>query len=308
MQAPRHKSKKGGVKKRVYFWGGICWHAKTKGVAWCASDIKVLFRHTKNICVGTLFEDTDWDGDGTGVCVVCRVTQTRSGGTNNHVYYVPHFDYPDTTPPSTVWEHSSFKEVQKWHLATRDDLRQRPELQVPTGMQDTAKTIEIYEDALYPLLREYNLNHIVEDNASPHNNDTIRESHRQHGVNIVGYTATPEEKEDIKDLIREQVRNYRREQDKKAQMTKQAGQLDRLPAWPPNSPDLNLVEVVWSWMVKWMRSHRDGWPRDPETLKQRVLEAWDAVSLESFRKFIRGYRLRLLAIHSVQGGRHPNFA
>ena len=25
LQVPRHKSKKGGIKKRVYFWGGICW-------------------------------------------------------------------------------------------------------------------------------------------------------------------------------------------------------------------------------------------------------------------------------------------
>ena len=109
---PRHKSKKGGVQKRVYFWAGICWHAKTKGVAWTASDNKVLFRHTKNICVGTLFEDKDWDDNGNPM--VCRVTETRSGGTDNHVYYVPHFEYPDTTPPDDVWEHSSlFGEVQE---------------------------------------------------------------------------------------------------------------------------------------------------------------------------------------------------
>ena len=40
-QAPRDKSKKGGIKKRVYFWGGISWFAKTPGVAWTAADIKV---------------------------------------------------------------------------------------------------------------------------------------------------------------------------------------------------------------------------------------------------------------------------
>ena len=100
---------------------------------------------------------------------------------------------------------------------------------------------------------------------------------------------------------------YRRPQDRKAQMTKQTRELGRLPAWPPNSPDLNLIEVVWSWMVKWMRQHDDGWPRDPETLKQRVLEAWDAVPLESFRELVRSYRVRLMAIHSVKGDRHPQF-
>ena len=124
----------------------------------------------------------------------------------------------------------------------------------------------------------------------------------------VGATINPikvvKRKEEIKDLIRAQTAHYLRPQDRQAQMTKQTRELNRLP---PNSPDLNLIEVVWSWMVKWMRNHDDGWPRDPETLKQRVLEAWDSISLESFRELIRGYRIRLLAIHSVQGGRHPNF-
>ena len=140
-----------------------------------------------------------------------------------------------------------------------------------------------------------------------HNNDAIRSSHRRHGVNIVGYNATERQKEIIRTLIEEQTRQYRRPQDRKAQMTKQTRELGRLPAWPPNSPDLNLIEVVWSWMVKWMRQHDDGWPRDPETLKQRVLEAWDAVPLESFRELVRSYRVRLMAIHSVKGDRHPQF-
>ena len=114
-------------------------------------------------------------------------------------------------------------------------------------MQDTAKTLEIYAEALYPTLREWGMDEIVEDNASPHNNDAIRQSHRDNNVRIVGCNTTPAEKEEIKYLIRAQVSDYRREreQDKREQMTKQTRELDRLPAWPPNSPDLNLVEVVW---------------------------------------------------------------
>ena len=111
------------------------------------------------------------------------------------------------------------------------------------------------------------INNIVEDNASPHNNTTIREIHTQHGVNIVGYTATEDEKEEIRELIRQQCTHYRRDQDRKAQMTKQTRELDRLPSWPPNSPDLNLIEIVWSWMVKGIRDSDDGWPSDPELLK-----------------------------------------
>ena len=106
-------------------------------------------------------------------------------------------------------------------------------------MQDTAKTLQIYAAALYPTLTRLGLNAIVEDNASPHNNDRIRASHRDKGVRIVGYEATAAQKEEIKELIRAQTVNYNRDQDRKAQMTKQTRELDRLPAWSPNSPDLN---------------------------------------------------------------------
>ena len=102
------------------------------------------------------------------------------------------------------------------------------------------------------LALEQGRDEIVEDNASPHNNDAIRASHTANNVRIVGYTVTAAEKEEIKALIREQCEGYRRDQDKKAQMTKQTHELDRLPVWPPNSPDLNLIEVVWSWMVRWI--------------------------------------------------------
>ena len=91
-------------------------------------------------------------------------------------------------------------------------------------------------------------------------------------------------------------------------MTKQTRELERLPAWPPNSPDLNLIEVVWSWMVRWIRDSDGGWPHDPELLKPKVLQAWDAVPLGAFRELLRSYRVRLLAIHAHDGDRHPDFA
>ena len=304
IQVPRNKSKKGGVQKRVYFWGGICWWTKTPGIAWTAADMKVCYKHTKNLCVGTLFEDEDDDGR---PCVF-RIVQTRAASDDGNVSYVPHFDFPDGDPPENQWLFSSFGEVQEWHRASRHVLAQREDLQPPTCMQDTQKTIEIYEEALYPTLTRYGLDQIVEDNASPHNNETIRASHRAHNVRIVGYNATDAQKDEIRALIRRQCEGYRREQDRRAQMTKQTRELERLPAWPPNSPDLNLIEVVWSWMVRWIRDHEDGWSRDAETLKARVLEAWDAIPLESFRELVRSFRVRLMAIHSVDGDRHPQFA
>ena len=306
LQVARHKSKKGGIKKRVYFWGGISWWGKTPGEAWTAADNQVIYRHTKNLCKGTLFEDTDDNGDP----VVWRIVETRAGGTDDFIWYVKHEDFPDEDPPYVeggAWEHSTYEYVKACHDASRAELATRPNLQPPTCMQDTAKTLSIYDNALYPTMRRLGLDEIVEDNASPHNNDRIRESHHDHHIHIVGYEATDDEKEQIKQLIREQTRHYRREQDKTAQMTKQTKELDRLPAWPPNSPDLNLIEVVWSWMVRWIRDSDGGWPSNPEDLKAKVLLAWDAVPLDSFRELLRSYRIHLTAIHSVDGDRHPEF-
>ena len=112
----RHKSKKGGIKKRVYFWGDISWRGKTPGVAWTAADNKVVYRHTQNLCVGTVFEDVD---DDTGEMIVFRVTETRAGGQDSYVWYVPHFEYPDEDPPRRnqagdyIWERSSYRKVKE---------------------------------------------------------------------------------------------------------------------------------------------------------------------------------------------------
>lgn len=265
----------------------------------------MTYRHTKNLCFGTVFQDEDDNGQ---PCIF-RVVETRAAGNDDYVSYVRHFDFPDGTPEDE--QHifcSEYREVKEWHDATRAALTQHPQLQPPTTMQDTSKTLEIYSEALYPTLREWGLDEIVEDNASPHNNDDIRRSHHDNGARIVGYSATAAEKAQIVELIREQTQHYRREQDKKAQLTKQTRELDRLPAWPPNSPDLNLIEVVWSWMVRWIRDSDGGWPARPEDLKAKVMEAWDAVPLSSFRELVRSYRVRLQAIHSVDGDRHPQFA
>lgn len=61
-------------------------------------------------------------------------------------------------------------------------------------------------------------------------------------------------------------------------------------------------------MVRWIRDSDGGWPAGPQALKQKVLEAWDAVPMDSFRELLRSYRIRLEAIHSVDGDRHPQFA
>ena len=175
-------------------------------------------------------------------------------------------------------------------------------------MQDTEKTLQIYEEALYPYMREHGLRDLVEDNASPHNNQKIRDAHKAHNIVIVGYSATEAEKDQIKELIRQQTARYKPAQDQSAQLTKQTRELARLPAWPPNSPDLNLIEIVWAWMVELIIGSNGGWPSAVTQLKTAVLQAWDDVNIDTFRELVRSYRTRLLTIESVGGGRHPAFA
>ena len=126
------------MQKRVYFWGGVCYWGKTPGVAWTSADTKVTFNHTKNVCVGTLFEDEG---------VVYRVVETRAASDDGNVSYVDHFRFPDSTPVNRCQFKSIHSEVKKWHNLSRAVLAQRADLQLPTGMQDTAKTLEMYEEA-----------------------------------------------------------------------------------------------------------------------------------------------------------------
>ena len=304
VQVARNKSKKGGVQKRVYTWGGISWHGKTALNAWTASEATAcIWRHTKHICVGTVFKDDD---------IVWRVTESRHREQEYEgwvVRYCDHFANEDADPARDECQVSSYAEVKEWHEATAAQLRLEPTLKPPTVGQDIDKTLEIYEQDLYPVMRDQRLTRLVEDNASPHNSKRIREKHDEHGIEIVGYTATEAEKVEIVRLITEQTRDYRREQDKRAQITKQTRELERLPAWPPNSPDdLNLIEVVWSWIVKKMSTSDQGWPNRPEDLRRAAVNAWNEVSLDSFRELILGYRNRLECICSVDGDRHPQFA
>lgn len=303
LQVPRFKSKKGGVQKRVYAWAGIGWHGKTTLHTWTSKEAtKCQWRHTKNIMVGTVFEDDD---------VVWRVTESKSRAEYNGrmvdvVHYCDNFANPDADPPIDECEFSSYEDVKQWHSETRDKLARDPALKPPTVGQDIDKTLQIYEDFLYPVMRDARITHVVEDNASPHNSERVREKHREHGVQIVGYHATAAEKEEIVRLITAQTRQYRRDQDRRAQITKQTRELSRLPAWPPNSPDLNLIEIVWSWMVRKLSLR--GWPRRPDDLRASLEEVWEEISLESFRELVLGYRARLMCVISVKGDRHPQFA
>ena len=250
-----------------------------------------------------MFQDDD---------VVWRVTESRHReerfGTTDVIRYCNHFENLDGDPVRDECEVSSYDDVKDWHGASHAKLALEPTLKLPTIGQDTEKTLQIYREYLYPVMRRERLKHLVEDNASPHNSQCIRDAHRAERITIVGYEATEADKREITRLITEQTRAYRRPQDRQAQITKQTRELQRLPAWPPNSPDLNLIEVVWSWIVKKISNRAGGWPKRPGELREAAVWAWNEISLESFHELVLGYRARLRCILSRGGDRHPQFA
>ena len=90
------------------------WEIKTRSVVdrTEAKKSDVIFRHTKNLSKGTLFEDEG---------VVWRVVQGRTKlDGNDVVFYVEHDKYRDKDPPLNECERSSFAEVKEWHLESRD--------------------------------------------------------------------------------------------------------------------------------------------------------------------------------------------
>ena len=61
--------------------------------------------------------------------------------------------------------------------------------------------------------------------------------------------------------------------------------------WPGNSPDLNPIENIWSWMVRWISKHAHC--TTCEELKQAVLDAWEALPMSVIRSNIDSMQERL---------------
>jgi transposase len=55
-----------------------------------------------------------------------------------------------------------------------------------------------------------------------------------------------------------------------------------LEDWPSNSPDLNPIEHVWSWMTTYVNKEA---PTDKRTLEKAILAAWDEIP----QSVIQGY-------------------
>ena len=80
---------------------------------------------------------------------------------------------------------------------------------------------------------------------------------------------------------------------------------------PPNSPDLNPIEIVWNKMKQWIQEiyglefdaieslgKRMPYPR----LRQIVQDAWDQITEEDLKELVISMKARCQAVINAQGG------
>ena len=70
--------------------------------------------------------------------------------------------------------------------------------------------------------------------------------------------------------------------------------------FPPTSPDLNIIENVWSLLSRLVFA--DGKPKtDMESLKKDILEAWNAIPTETINSEVKSMYKRLRAVVDAHG-------
>ncbi|CAB5373046.1 unnamed protein product [Rhizophagus irregularis] len=71
--------------------------------------------------------------------------------------------------------------------------------------------------------------------------------------------------------------------------------------WPAQSPDMNLIENIWSYIEVKIRQ-RDSQPSSVSQLEQWVKEEWDAVPADYYRNLIKSMPRRIQAVIAAKGG------
>lgn len=77
--------------------------------------------------------------------------------------------------------------------------------------------------------------------------------------------------------------------------------------WPRYSPDLNLIEHVWTWMKNWIQKHYyavyyDASKVSLEDLRRIIREAWDAVLNDFIDSLYESWWRRCQAVIDAKGG------
>ena len=71
-----------------------------------------------------------------------------------------------------------------------------------------------------------------------------------------------------------------------------------LPDWPPYSPDLNIIEVIWAIMKQRVQNQK---PETIEELKEAILHVWDELSFETIDCLIASIPRRLEYVRNHSG-------
>jgi transposase len=70
--------------------------------------------------------------------------------------------------------------------------------------------------------------------------------------------------------------------------------------WPPNSPDLNMIEPLWFWMKK--ETTKYGAATSQKQLELDWLECWENLSQERIRRWIERIPVHIKKIIALEGG------
>ena len=68
--------------------------------------------------------------------------------------------------------------------------------------------------------------------------------------------------------------------------------------WPPQSPDLNIIENVWHYVKKELKKCKSATIRD---LENNILKIWQSVPVDFIRRLIDSVPRRLAAVHRCRG-------
>jgi transposase len=71
-----------------------------------------------------------------------------------------------------------------------------------------------------------------------------------------------------------------------------------LPGWPPNSPDLNPIEMIWALLKVRVKVHH---PQTKEELQEMITRAWDELDQDLLDKIVSSFGKRVQLLIKARG-------
>jgi transposase len=81
-------------------------------------------------------------------------------------------------------------------------------------------------------------------------------------------------------------------------MTELAKHCLPIPEWPPNSPDLNVIEVVWAIMKRRLKAERI---TSKAMAKDAILQEWNKLTFETINGLVESFETRLQMVADAEG-------